>query len=690
MNTLLTTVTLLLSAVRATRETVNFDFSWRHQLTNSSHHERKKCQPSEPGINFGSGGRLLSSVPSDTACCDHCSNDPFCGCWDWATDTHNCWIKTNCTSVKTQLNRVSAQMLLPPNDANNYHKISYNDSHWDLVDAPHDMLITQAYDPNADEKQAFLPRNVGWYRKHFYLPLDWINQSIWFECEGSFHESIIWINGQKVNSSVGTTTSNVHKAGYTSFIVRIDDVPGIHFGSGRANLMALYIDASTGTGWWYEGGGLMRHNYLISTSSKVHLLPGSGNGAWVYADTIDVSAKKATLRMTATVVNPGNVDYVVKCTIIDSNGTIVGSVTSDVRPYNNHVVLSFNDFSKKHQLQLWSVRHPHLYTVHFAVLSPSTNNNSGELHDQINVTTGIRAIVWDANHGLILNGKNVKLRGFCDHSNFGGVGGALPDRINLYRAQTLRSVGGNSWRMAHNPPSPARLDFMDRLGMLAIDENRDYGGHKGQGGDTTENVNDELNDMADLVRRDRSHPSVMIWSFCNEVGCNNESSAKGFRQVAKLWDATRAVTQNRVLTNVSSFWLDVQGFSHKKSEIFDIFHKNNPKKPMIASFRPSSVSISLSRWRQKLVSWEGIIKSEGICQRLKEQLYTCPMESCPASTCFVPCKSVNNTTPETRRDSGQATGAVRMLHHHANLRSWLQRKCSQLQPFSTKFCLRHR
>lgn len=123
---------------------------------------------------------------------------------------------------------------------------------------------------------------------------------------------------------------------------------------------------------------------------------------------------------------------------------------------------------------------------------------------------------------------------FCDHSNFGGVGGALGDRINLFRAQMLRSVGGNSWRMAHNPPCPTRLDFMDRLGMLAIDENRDYGGNRGQGGITAESVAEELVDMADLVRRDRSHPSVMIWSFCNEVGCNNESSAAAFREVCIL------------------------------------------------------------------------------------------------------------------------------------------------------------
>jgi beta-galactosidase/beta-glucuronidase len=95
--------------------------------------------------------------------------------------------------------------------------------------------------------------------------------------------------------------------------------------------------------------------------------------------------------------------------------------------------------------------------------------------------------------------------------------------------------------MAHNPPSPARLDYMDRLGMVAMDENRDYGGNHGQGGTTSETVAEELLDMRDLIKRDRSRPSVIFWSFCNEVGCNNESAAQAFREVSKLWDPTRDV-----------------------------------------------------------------------------------------------------------------------------------------------------
>jgi hypothetical protein len=111
-------------------------------------------------------------------------------------------------------------------------------------------------------------------------------------------------------------------------------------------------------------------------------------------------------------------------------------------------------------------------------------SSAGLVVDTVNFTTGIRTVEFDADRGLLLNSESVKVRGFCDHSNWGGVGNAVPDRVNFFRAQMLRSVGGNAWRMAHNPPIPARINFADRLGVLIMDENRDYGGHHGQGGYT--------------------------------------------------------------------------------------------------------------------------------------------------------------------------------------------------------------
>ena len=220
-----------------------------------------------------------------------------------------------------------------------------------------------------------------------------------------------------------------------------------------------------------------------------------------------------------------------------------------------------------------------MYSVDFEVMASGTV-------DAVTVDTGFKYVEFDASDGLHMNGERVKIRGFCDHDNFGAVGGAVPDRIDLYRAQLLRTVGGNAWRMAHNPPAPHRLEIMDRLGMLALDENRDYGGKIGQGGITKETVADELIDMAALVRRDRSHPSVFAWSFCNEGGCKNESAAAAFRAVAYANDGTHPVTQNHLGTGahpLSTASLDVQGFSHKQGDTLDQFHADNPEEPEMAT-----------------------------------------------------------------------------------------------------------
>ena len=125
-------------------------------------------------------------------------------------------------------------------------------------------------------------------------------------------------------------------------------------------------------------------------------------------------------------------------------------------------------------LQLWSVARPFLYT---AQLQVHVGNSGARPVDSLNLTFGVREISLDANTGMAINGLPVKMRGYCDHSTFGGVGAAVPDRVQLFHAQALRAAGGNSWRMAHNPPVPARLDVADRIGVLILDENHFYGDH---------------------------------------------------------------------------------------------------------------------------------------------------------------------------------------------------------------------
>ena len=127
------------------------------------------------------------------------------------------------------------------------------------------------------------------------------------------------------------------------------------------------------------------------------------------------------------------------------------------------------------------------------------------------------------------------MRGFCDHNDFAVVGMAVPARINLFRAMALRAVGGNGRRTSHNPPDPSILDIYDRVGVVVMDENRLF----------ANKTSDVLN-MGALVKRDRNHPSVVIWSFCNEAGCegSHETGGPRFREIAYKYDGSRPTLAN--------------------------------------------------------------------------------------------------------------------------------------------------
>ena len=200
------------------------------------------------------------SLPTRSAthsCTATPSSNP-CGCWDWHPSSHDCWTKTeDCSTAKADTQTVSGKVVFPPPPPSGVPAeaaAAYDDASWQLVDTPHDMLIAQPFDKSANMKQAYLPRNVGWYRKHFALPADWSGSSVWLYVEGAFHETTVWLNGKPLAK---------HKAGYTSWWIRLDNqLAPVHYGTKGAaetNVLAFFVDASSGTGWWYEGGGLFRY-----------------------------------------------------------------------------------------------------------------------------------------------------------------------------------------------------------------------------------------------------------------------------------------------------------------------------------------------------------------------------------------------------------------------------------------------
>eukprot|EP00118_Oscarella_pearsei_P001518 m.7665 g.7665 ORF g.7665 m.7665 type:complete len:973 (+) comp19344_c0_seq1:163-3081(+) len=567
------------------REVVNFDFAWKFHLGNPN--PAQVCPPNSFPKNLSLVEYLgLQKNQASTAelCMNACCLDPSCAIWQFdsnCTDQScDCWMGQSSSCINNSKwiggGRIVPAVSVGPASS------GFNDSGWELVDAPHDPIVAGTYTKDGPASHAYLPQNVTWYRKHFSLPVDWKGRSIWLYFEGIFHASTVFLNGKELL---------FHDSGYTSFSVRLDNASSVFYGDGAANenVLAVYATAEGGSGWWYEGGGIYRHTYLVS-AGPVHFAADSLYGATNV--TGDISANdqsdptkgmmvdKATLNPIAEVVNdsPKAAKFTVMFSLFDETGVHVaaGSTESMANPNQTVQVHLEMPVSK---IQLWTAARTYLYTLQFDVTSDVTGSNPA---DSVNVTIGFRHTRWDSDTGFYLNDLSFKWRGFCDHNDFTGVGVAIPDRVNLFRAQMVKAVGGNAWRMSHNPPTPPLLDILDRLGIVVWDENRNFG-----------NKSQWILNQRDMVRRDRNHPSVMVWSFCNEGGC---APAKGpaltaignvFKEASKEQDMYRPVTAN-VIQGIDQTYslsdaIDVTGYSHQNGKVFDNFHQKYPKRPTIAS-----------------------------------------------------------------------------------------------------------
>ena len=202
-------------------------------------------------------------------------------------------------------------------------------------------------------------------------------------------------------------------------------------------------------------------------------------------------------------------------------------------------------------------------------------------------TFGIRTIKFDADKGFFLNGQHVEIQGCANHQDMPAVGIAVPDSLQPWRVQQLKDMGCNGWRTAHNPPNESVLDACDRIGMLVMDENRHlgdaYGSHSPPG-----TKPGDLSDLATMIQRDRHHPSIIMWSLCNEEGLRGKpegmSLFAAMKDVVHRYDTTRPIT-----SAINGSWLtkgisdeDLLGVNYHHREL-DAFHQANPKLPMFGS-----------------------------------------------------------------------------------------------------------
>jgi beta-galactosidase len=432
----------------------------------------------------------------------------------------------------------------------------YDDSDWRELDLPHDWAVEGPFDEKANLSQGYRPRGIGWYRRQFKLDPADRGRHLELQVDGVATHCEVWFNGTVVARNW---------CGYTSFY--IDLTPFAQYGD-NLNTIAIRVDADAMEGWWYEGAGMYRHAWLVKRD-PVHLITDG-----VYANPVRGADGSWTVPVEATLNNSGEAraDVEVTVSVSDPSGTEVAhaSVPASVDALGETVArLTLPVGSPR----LWSVDQPTLYHVHTAVVS------NGKILDDTTNACGFRTIRFDADKGFFLNDQPLKLKGVCNHQDHAGVGVAVPDSLWDFRVRRLKEMGANAYRCAHNPPAAEFLAACDRLGMLVMDENRNF------------NTSPEyVRQLQWMVRRDRNHPSVILWSVFNEEPF--QGTEQGYQMVRRMaaevkkLDTTRPVTAAQSGGNLNpvnaSQAADVAGFNYQQSQ-YDKFHAANPTRPMTSS-----------------------------------------------------------------------------------------------------------
>ncbi|BDI34237.1 beta-galactosidase [Capsulimonas corticalis] len=439
----------------------------------------------------------------------------------------------------------------------------YDDSAWRPVHLPHDYVLEGQVTPTADNGHANLVPVKSWYRKTFTLPVADKGKSVWIDFDGVYRDAKVYLNGQLVGE---------HPCGYTSF--RYDISQAAHYGG--KNVLAVLVDPTQFEGWWYEGGGIYRHVWL-NVANRLHVAPWGTFVTATLPEPIpgrEPAPATVTMRTTLSSASPA-VRATLVSTILDEAGRVVAKSTDPIRARSVTQRLTIT------RPRLWSPDTPTLYTAHSAVVL------GDKAVDTVDTSFGVRTIRFDANHGFFLNGRPLKIKGTCNHQDFAGVGNAVPDRLEYWRVKKLKAMGGNAWRMSHNSPNPELLDACDKLGMLVMDENRHLGDVETTKATSGTTASDFTN-LDSMILRDRNHPSVILWSLCNEEWV--QGSADGARLFSALKRETQRLDTTRPImcgmnggfgagiSNVE----DIQGFNYNTEE-YDKFHAAYPKQPCIAS-----------------------------------------------------------------------------------------------------------
>jgi beta-galactosidase len=453
----------------------------------------------------------------------------------------------------------------------------FDDSKWSEVRLPHDWAIDGPFDSKLNPHTGALPIfGTGWYRKTFVLP-DNLKDRFWaIEFDGAMSNAHVWLNGHELGS---------RPYGYIGFA--FDLTPYLRFG-GQKNVMAVRLTPEDHSSRWYPGAGIYRNVWLYCTSS-VHV------AHWgVYVTTLDVSEEKSTIDVNTQVRNHlgRRVKITLRTTVEDAEGRQVSQSEADdtisahaTQPVGSRLVMA--------QPQRWDVDHPYLYKLVNEVIEGK------RVLDRYVTRFGVRSIAFDKEQGFLLNGRHLKLQGVCLHHDLGALGAAVNRRATERQLEIMKAAGVNAIRTSHNPPSPELLDLADEMGLLVMDEAFDmWRIPKVTNGYSKYFDAWSERDVRDMVRRDRNHPSVILWSIGNEVP--EQGQPDGWQQAKRLVDFFHEEDPGRPTTSAFNEWkeaiqnnladqVDIPGFNYQPMRYEQIM-KDHPAWIIAGSETASCVS----------------------------------------------------------------------------------------------------
>ena len=389
----------------------------------------------------------------------------------------------------------------------------YDDTAWEIVDLPHDY-VGEGVPSEETQHPSFgcLERPNAWYRKTFKLDP---------EDEGKRISLIFDGVGTMCKVDVNSVPLKHNYTRGIGFEVDITDIA--HFGE-NVNVVSVFVDNSKFEGWYYEGGGIYRDVWLVK-SDKLHI---DLWGTYVVSEPAENGAWKSVIETEITNQHYEGKQFQLVSEIVDADGKVVASVTSDASAQTYESIKVTQNVLVP-DVKPWDIDSPNLYTLVSKIMI------NGEVIDNYETTIGFRTIKYTNSDGFYLNGRKVFIIGYGCHQDFSSFGTAVPASINDYRIGLLKKMGFNTYRCAHNPHGPSLYDACDKLGVMCMDENRWF--------IPSDDTKDEIMRM---VKRDRNHPSVIMWSMFNEEQCRNrEIGWKIFyslKAAAKKYDYTRPVT----------------------------------------------------------------------------------------------------------------------------------------------------